>query len=72
MDNWCKAVLLESRMDDKDLKIMQYVILIIRLSKNRFYDFKSLSWTHPSKIKGVSIYELKTGAVIQDRSQVVK
>lgn len=28
--------------------------------------------THPGKIKSISINEFKTGAVVQDRSQVVE
>lgn len=28
--------------------------------------------TYPSKIKGISVNELKTSAVVQNRSQVVK
>lgn len=66
---WWKAVLLESGID-RDLKSFNHFESVVILKTH--LHLRSLSWTHPSKIKGISIYELKTGAVVQDRSQVVK
>lgn len=35
------------------------------------YGTMNMTLTYPSKIKGISINELKTGAIIKDRSQVI-